>query len=271
MSVGFLILDLKSCGRFLLFGPVQFLSPADGWNLEQVGEHIAGRWIRRGVMIEVFWFSTSSTPRRPDKDTLAMMTENLPEGNRALAFLLKTYSEHPQISTIVEALPKLAEAFNDRAKATAKKLCATGDNPVSNENQDLLGACVLDLELASAFEAVLDYTGDASLASCYIDALLFAATGREAGGVPTDIEYRTGGTEKYRGVAKYVGAKRHFRLSDPVAWLFGKEYSAIVSGSALDFAYITAVNPLTLSIRVIDVKWLARFGTTGSCKKISSG
>src|SRR5215831_16637381 len=65
------------------------------------------------------------------------------------------------------------------------------------------------------------------------------------------------------GFAKYALAKTHFgETGDAEGWLFGKEYSQIVSGSPLDFAYIAAVLPLSIRVRVIG-GWQTRYALTG--------
>ena len=96
----------------------------------------------------------------------------------------------------------------------------------------------MDLELVSAFSVVEEHAGDPALASCYVDAIVFEATGMEASGPPTDDEYRFEGTHRNRGIAKYEKAKQNFNVADPTAWLFAKEYAVITSGDALDFAYL---------------------------------
>jgi hypothetical protein len=113
----------------------------------------------------------------------------------------------------------------------------------------LLRECIFDLELVGGLDEVVAYTGDIGLASCYIDAVLFQATGKEPT-EPTEAQYLCEGTHTCRGLAKYSNAKDYFKVSDPAGWLFGKEYAAILSGSAKDIAVISAVLPHTITIRV---------------------
>lgn len=111
-----------------------------------------------------------------------------------------------------------------------------------------LSECILDLELLSIFNKTLEYAQDKALASIYVDAIIFEATGKEPGGVPSREEFEFGGTEKYRGIAKYGAAPNYFKVSSPYAWLFGKEYSRIKTGSAMDFAYVAAVRTFVTHI-----------------------
>jgi hypothetical protein len=187
----------------------------------------------------------------------------LVEGNRALTFLAESYSGHPSTKRLIDVLPVLADALYTKATATAAVLSQGTDQPLSTGSRELLATCILELELVCAFQAVLDHTRDSALSSCYVDAVFFQAIGQEAGRDPTEIQYLAEGTQKCRGIAKYQQAKKYLHVGDPDAWLFGKEYSAIITGNALNFACISAVQPLTLLIRIRDGKWLTRYLLTG--------
>jgi hypothetical protein len=103
--------------------------------------------------------------------------------------------------------------------------------------------CVLDLELAGGLDKTVEFTGDKALASAYIDAIVFDLTGKDPSALPSDLEFQEGGTEGYRGVAKYAMTRRYFNIPSPEAWLFGKEYSRIKTGNAKDLAQIAFIRP----------------------------
>src|SRR5229473_1307134 len=50
---------------------------------------------------------------------------------------------------------------------------------------------------------------------------------------------RDEGTHKVRGVAKYAVRTQYSTVDNGDSWMFGKEVSAILTGSAKDIAYIT--------------------------------
>jgi hypothetical protein len=187
----------------------------------------------------------------------------LREHNHAFTFLVDSYSEHLCTGGLLDILPELAEALCAKANATVTVLCQPPNQPLPSASRELLTACVLDLEMAYAFQSVREHTGDSALSSCYIDAVIFQATGNEASDYPSEMQYRVEGTQACRGIGKYQRAKNHFSVADHDGWLFGKEYSAIATGSALDVALISGIQPLTLLIRIRDGKWLTRYLLTG--------
>jgi len=164
--------------------------------------------------------------------------------NQALE-LIRQKPQSEVTSKLVAVLPSLAKELYLEAKNWAQNL---------GLNSSLLAECVLDLELVGGFDSVAIFTKDMDLSSLYIDAIVFAATGKDVSGIPDEWEYRSTdirdpGTEKYRGIAKYsLGEKYYFNEGDPDAWLFGKEYSRIVTGSA-DITHIVSVSIATLRIR----------------------
>src|SRR5208282_2228022 len=109
---------------------------------------------------------------------------------------------------------------------------------------------VFDLELVGGFDRIMEFARSREIASAFADALVFEAFGKNPSAVPTEEDYRLYGTEEFRGIAKYALAPRYFP-GDAVAYLFGKEYAKVVSGSASDFAYIASSGPMTINIR----KW----------------
>jgi hypothetical protein len=84
--------------------------------------------------------------------------------------------------------------------------------------------CLFDLQLVGAFEKAMIFTGDGNLASLFVDAMVFEATG-ESPSVPTDADMTAGQTHKHRGIHKYVLASKQFSGCDPFALLFGREYA----------------------------------------------
>jgi hypothetical protein len=181
--------------------------------------------------------------------------------NRARNFIESSYAQHGATKHLVSVLPELAKALYCEAERAADAMLESEVRPGARR---LLTECVFDLELGRAFDVVAQYTKDAGLASCFIDALVFEATRKESSVAPTETQYVAEGTQACRGIAKYSKAKHHFkRIPDATAWLFGKEYSAIMSGSAMDFAYILAAAPMTLLVRA-EGGWLTRYFLTGA-------
>src|SRR5271167_4344312 len=181
------------------------------------------------------------------------------ESNRALDFIVASYADRPETTHLVKVLPSLAVALYSEAEQHARRLTEPQIGP---DRRRLLAECILDLELFGGFDAAVEYTGDGGLASCYIDAVLFEATGKEASVEPTEAQYRDEGTHMCRGIAKYVKAEDYCKMPDPVGWLFGKEYSAILADSAKNFAYVAAVLPRSLAFR-LDGRWRMRYALTG--------
>jgi hypothetical protein len=188
--------------------------------------------------------------------------------NRALDFIAVSYRDNPWTEHLLKAHPDLTSALYGDAEETAAKILTRTRADVTPDRRRLFTECVLDLELVSAFSVVEGHTGDPAIASCYIDAIVFEATGMESSRPPTDDEYRFEGTYRNRGIAKYRRAKQDFNVADPVAWLFAKEYAVIASGDALDFAYIAAVLPLTLPIRAHG-RWTTGYWLTGKLPTVA--
>jgi hypothetical protein len=161
-----------------------------------------------------------------------------PTSNPALEYI-RSIPQNQITKTLIEALPNLSLLLLTESRDFAKRL---GMKSV------LLSECILDLELLSVFNKALEFTQDKALASACVDAIIFEATGREPSGVPGREQFEFGGTENYRGIAKYVMAPDYFKVPSPNAWLFGKEYSRIKTGSALDIAHIAGVRAFVTRI-----------------------
>ena len=155
---------------------------------------------------------------------------------------------------LIAALPDLADALYSEARKAARQL---------DSLNSLLVECILDLELVGGFEKISGFTSDFELASIYVDAIVFQATDKNPSGVPSEVEFRISGTENYRGITKYSLASKFFNVADPVAWLFGKEYSKIKSGDANNFAYVAPTGPLSLTIRQ-NGAWITQLALTGT-------
>lgn len=141
--------------------------------------------------------------------------------------------------TLVAAFPNISVALFTEAKHLAETI---------GVNSRLFAECILDLELLGGFKRAVEFTKDKALVSAYMDAIIFEVTGEDPSKVPSELEFKTGGTEKYRGLAKYTMAEVHFNVSSPHAWLFGKEYSQIKTGNALDFANVAGVGTFVPNI-----------------------
>jgi len=141
---------------------------------------------------------------------------------------------------MVKAIPGLARQLEARAREEAAKV---------NGAADWYLDCVLDLELTGAFQRALAFCKDAALASLFVDALLFEATGHQPT-VPEDLDVMASLTHLYRGVGKYVIAKSTFSLppSELPLWVFGAEYAAAI-GCPLNTVRIKEIRPEALHIR----------------------
>lgn len=158
--------------------------------------------------------------------------------NPALQYIMSMPQDHIT-ETLITELPAISKRLRSEAAQSAKIL---------GLNDPRFVDCILDLELFGGFDKVLEFTQDKALASAYIDAIVFSTTSGDPGAIPTDIEFQEGGTEDYRGIAKYEMAKEHFKLAAPEIWLFGKEYSSIETGNAKDFAYVASIGPAARTI-----------------------
>jgi len=175
-----------------------------------------------------------------------MTSPKLRPGNSALnylaaidvrAYVLAHYTTSVKLSHLVDSIPRLAAILRDASIDVAETIYH-GQSPASRVfgrltgRYRLLADCVLDLMLVSRFHVVRECT-ESELASLYIDAVLYQATGSEAE-VPTEYQVRDEGTHKVRGVAKYAVRTQYSTVDNGDSWMFGKEVSAILTGSAKD-------------------------------------
>lgn len=185
------------------------------------------------------------------------------ENNQAFQFLRSNYADHFGTDRLIAVLPRLAQDLYQFAEHTAYEMTKHERPRITRDKRRILAECLLDLELTQAFGQVQTYCGQPELASCYVDAVLAEATGQEAGPEPTEAQYLGEGTCFCRGIAKYAIAKKSSHgVRDREGWLFGKEYSQIVTGDPNDIAYVAGVLPLSIRVRAIG-GWLTRYALTG--------
>jgi hypothetical protein len=208
--------------------------------------------------------------RRRHYDLSLMDKTGLRAENGALEYLLNYYARRDKFTQAVECLPDLADRVFQHANditATLLKPTTLSDRvkSVLADKQKVLSMCVFDLMLVSCFSEILEYSEDNEFSSVFVDALLYQATGQETG-VPTEEQVRHEGTLQTRGIAKYKVASNYISknsVRDLEGWIFGKEYSCVVSGSSTDFGRIMAVGPITILIRA-EGTWDARFFLYGT-------
>jgi hypothetical protein len=185
------------------------------------------------LLAGIFKFSgrVGSNARRRIQEGLST-----PQANPALD-QIRSIPQTKVTKTLIAALPNLSLALITEARRFAGLMGA---------NSELLAECILDLELLGGFERVVKYTNDRELASALIDAVVFEVTGKDPSNVPGDEDIKINGTQRYRGIIKYKIAQAKFGIER--AWLFGKEYSWIRSGNAMDIAYVGAVREFAAHI-----------------------
>ena len=193
-------------------------------------------------------------------------------GNRALSYLVPHYPQDAKLQTVVDSLPTFAgELYGDAREAARTLLSSHTPNPLTrfaraiaaavsgpSAKETALANCIFDLQLTVFFTEFSKHFGDNDVASVLVDALLYQATGFEAGS-PTEEQLLFAGTHDTRGIHKFQVARRSKpHIGDIEAWTFGKEFSAIVSGSPMDIAYIVSVSPFSLVARV-RARWHIRY------------
>jgi hypothetical protein len=196
-----------------------------------------------------------------------MARHNFRRGNRALEHIHAHYASTRQLSHLIDSIPTLSSLLRKQAEEMTQRLYADAGlvsrlvGKLSGKSR-LFAKCILDLMLVPCFEGAYKYSNDNELASLFIDAVLYEATGCEAS-TPAEGEVLDEGTQRARGLSKYILGRRLLRVPDVEGWMFGKEYSALLTGSAKDIAYIAAVHPTTILIRGIG-KWAVDYCLFGS-------
>lgn len=198
-----------------------------------------------------------------------MDTVTLRPGNKALDYMANNCSDRfEHFDHLVRCLPQLAAALSREAQSTSESLLKPKTlrehiSQVFSDKGSILADCAFDLMLIPCFEEVTRYCGDNELASCYVDAVLYQATGRWPE-IPTESQVLYEGTHHTHGITKYKIARDYIKeIPDLAAWIFGKEYSAIVAGTPKDVVRIMAVLPFTLLFRQ-HARWKVKYFLYGT-------
>lgn len=190
----------------------------------------------------------------------------LRQGNKALDYLVTRYQPMDgKLRTLIDLFPKFGDGLYLDAQAAARdllhnntpnplmrvarRLAALGSSSRSTREIALANS-IFDLQLTVFFTKVSKFVGDNEIASLLVDALVYQATGCEARS-PSQDELLSLGTQDARGIHKFQLAHKIMpHIGDIEAWMFGKEFGAIVYESPMDIAYILSVSPFTLVARV---------------------
>jgi hypothetical protein len=176
-------------------------------------------------------------------------------GNKALSNLIAQCSPtDAKLQRLIDSLPNFATELYGAAQDEARKLLRSGASNTfariiraigvalsgSNTQEAALANSTFDLHLTTFLAELMEYLNDNTVASTFVDALLYEATGFESG-VVTDERVLFYGTYNTRGIQKFEHGRRLMpHIKDIEGWMFGSEYSAIVCGSPKD---ITKVFP----------------------------
>jgi hypothetical protein len=187
------------------------------------------------------------------------------EGNKALSYLIAHYSPMDgKLQAVTDSLPKFADGLYRDAQGAARTLLRSNTpNPLvrtvkaiaaavsgPSAKETALAKSIFDLQMTVFFTELKKHLGENDVASVLVDALLYQATGLEAGST-TEEELLSSGTQNTRGIHKFqLARKSQPHIGDIEAWTFGKEYSAIISGNPLDLAYIVSASAFSLVARV---------------------
>ncbi len=165
--------------------------------------------------------------------------QTTPSLNTALQSL-KQDRTYGYTDRMVKAVPELAMHLMQSAREWSMKL---------QNAPSWYAECVLDFQLTGVFHRALAFCKDPALASLFVDALLFEATGQEPS-APEDLDVMSSLTHLYRGLGKYVIAKTTLRVppSEVPFWVFGMEYAA-ATGSPLDPIRVIEIRLTAIEIR----------------------
>jgi hypothetical protein len=165
----------------------------------------------------------------------AHQASGLRAGNRALNYLVSHYPRGAKLQTVIDSLPKFAdELYGDAREAACGLLRSHTPNPLARIARGIVAAvsgggtketalanCVFDLQLTAFFSEFTKYFGDNDVASVVVDALLYQATGFDAGSL-TEEQLLFAGTHEVRGIHKFqVARKSKPHIGDIEAWTFG--------------------------------------------------
>jgi hypothetical protein len=207
------------------------------------------------------------------RNMVAQQDSRLRAGNGALSYLVSHYpAPDARLQTVIDSLPKFAdELYRDAKEAARSLLRSHTPNPLiriargiaaavsgASAKEIALANSIFDLELTVFFSEMTKHLGNSDIASVVVDALLYQATGLEAGS-PNEEELLFAGTQNTRGIHKFQVARKSMpHIGDSEAWTFGKEFSAIFSGSAMDIAHVVSVYSFSLVTRV-QSRWHIRY------------
>jgi hypothetical protein len=186
-------------------------------------------------------------------------------GNRALNYLVAHYSPmDAKLQSLTVLLPKFSSVLYHNALEGAQTLLRNHTaNPLIRFARGIAGAvsgattketelanCIFDLQLTVFFTELTKYLNNNEVASILGDALLYQATGCEASS-PTEDELVFAGTQNRRGIQKFQDARKSMPDIPAIeAWIFGKEYSVIISGAPARATQVMSVGPFSLGVRV---------------------
>jgi hypothetical protein len=212
----------------------------------------------------------------------ALHISRLRTQNRALDYFVSHHSPlDPKLQTFIDSFPKFADDLYCSAEDEARyllrekryllRLCTP--NPLKRlargiaaavsgrkSKQRLLADCIFDLHLTAFFTVFMEHLGVADGASALVDALLYQASGSEPAS-PTEDEQAVSDatTENVRGVHKFVVARKTLaHLGDVEGWIFGREFSAIISGDPRDFLPASSVHTSSIYTRA-RARWHIRY------------
>jgi hypothetical protein len=195
-------------------------------------------------------------------------------GNKPLSYLLTIRSlSTPGLEQAIDCIPSLAKELVRDARTVAGNLLHCKNHSSISHICAILAAAlqlkstklkaltnsIFDLQLTVLFGELTRCFNDNVIASILVDAVLYQGTGCLAAS-PTEQEVWDLGTKDVRGIHKFRRASElmpGLKDIDSAAWVFGKEYSAIVSDNPKDLANIVAVAPLSFQLRA-EAKWRIR-------------
>jgi hypothetical protein len=198
-------------------------------------------------------------------------------GNAALSHLVAHYSPDAKLQKVIDSLPSFGVELYGEAQQEARKILSVDHrNQVArivkrvvaavsgaSAKETALANSLFDLQLAVFFRELTEYVADEAIASLLTDALLYQATGFEAASA-TQEQILHYGTHDTRGIEKFQMARKLMpHVQDIEGWVFGSEYSAIVSGRPKHFANVTEGTFFSLPRRVsarIHIRYLL-YGT----------
>jgi hypothetical protein len=193
----------------------------------------------------------------------------LRKGNKALDFIFNKFSPiNNKLQIVIDSLPKFADILYYEAQFLAKSLLKNratnriaplikrilGPFAFSMAKRVLLANCILDLNMTVFFEEMMKYLNNNELASLLVDAMVYQATGLEVS-IPTKNDFLDNKTQNSRGIRKFqIAHKVSPHIEDIEAWVFGLEYSVIISGRPENFVRVLSIDGFSLFSR-FHAKW----------------